>query len=116
MNTSHEDLFIARDQQLLRIRNGKEKLMCIAYPELVDITEEGSKSSPKTIYHFHIHSNTDPNYVSISLPGNKLATKTALSNLMANKIPFAKFWGNQNDFDNFLRQSFNEYFSKSKAT
>lgn len=116
MNTSLEDLFIVRDQQLFRIRNGKEKLMCIAYPELVDITDEGNKSSPKAIYHFHIHSNTDSNFVSISLPGNKLATKTALSNLMASKIPFAKFWGNQNDFDNFLRQSFNEYFSKNKET
>ena len=82
MNASHEVLFIVRDQQLFRIRNGKEKLMCIAYPELVDILDEGSKS------------------------------KTALSNLMGSKIPFAKFLGNQNDFDNFLTQSFNEYFSK----
>ncbi|GLP99955.1 hypothetical protein [Methylophaga thalassica] len=116
MNTSLEDFFIVREQQLFRIRNGKEKLMCIAYPELVDITNEGNKSSPIAIYHFHIHSNTDSNFVSISLPGNKLATKTALSNLMASKIPFAKFWGNQNDFDNFLRQSFSECFSKNKVT
>ena len=86
MNASHEVLFIVRD--------------------------EGSKSNSKAIYHFHIHSKTNPNYVNVSLPGDKLATKTALSNLMGSKIPFAKFLGNQNDFDNFLTQSFNEYFSK----
>lgn len=112
MNASHEVLFIVRDQQLFRIRNGKEKLMCIAYPELVDILDEGCKSNSKAIYHFHIHSKANPNYVNVSLPGDKLATKTALSNLMGSKIPFAKFLGNQNDFDNFLTQSFNEYFSK----
>ena len=112
MNASHEVLFIVRDQQLFRIRKGKEKLMCIAYPELVNIIDEGSKSNPKNIYHFHIHSKTNPNYVNVSLPGDELATKTALSNLMGSKIPFAKFLGNQNDFDIFLKQSFDEYFSK----
>lgn len=113
MNSYQE--FIIEDNHIYRLKKNKKKLLCPAYPELVNIDGFDRESNSISHYTFIIHSNRIDTHIKIEVPGDKLSGKTYLFKEIIKKVPFTFWEGNAEDFRQYITFEINNYFDKKKS-
>lgn len=113
-----EDIIFSHDKKLFRTKlirgKVKTKLICNVLPELVCIENKGAENKPAHEYLFRVKGAYFDYVEERYFKPKNLTSHRTFTTQLSSMVPFGKFYGNKDDFDQFLRDEFDQCHEKNK--